>query len=72
MCLTRDVTDYGCREDSLCEDNGGRDEVEAALVVGKQRRRVAREVPEQGLSLLDLASSRSSGGSIVEFGDRVG
>lgn len=70
--LTRDVADYGCREEGLAEEDGGGDEVEAALVVGQQRRRVARQVPEQQLSLLAFASFNRSSIVVVEFGDRVG
>lgn len=70
--LTRDVADYGCREEGFGEEDGGCDEVEAALVVGQQRRRVAREVLEQGLLLVVFASNRSSSIFVVEFGDRVG
>jgi hypothetical protein len=70
--LTRDVADYGCREESFCEEDGGRDEVEAAFVVGQERRRVAREVLKQGLSLLVAASNGNRSIFVVEFGDRVG
>lgn len=70
MRLTRDVADYGCREESFCEEDGGRDEPEAAFVIGQERRRIAREVPEQGLFSSNWSRSRSI--VVVEFGDRVG
>lgn len=70
--LTGNVSDDRGAQESLSGENGGRDEVEAAVMVGQDCAGIGDEVPQQGrlfrsrIEFLEASSSSSS--VVVEAG----